>query len=94
MMKTASLKQTKKFMEYVSQLAPEEFLGLAKVLCVQLVNVETKEPRDFYEILGEIIEKFVKLGKNQRKEVMSVVKAATRGGDNNGNASIDSETTK
>lgn len=90
-MKTASVKQTKRFMAEISKLAPEEFLGLAKVLCVQLFN-EDKSPRDFYEILGDVIERFARLGKSQRKEIMTVLKAVNDGGERNGNETTDSKT--
>lgn len=92
-MKTASVKQTKKFMAEVSKLAPEEFLGLAKVLCVQIFNQETKEPRDFYDILGDVIGSFAKLGKSQRKEIMVLLQTINRG-EKNGNETSDSEAEK
>lgn len=89
-MKMATVNQTKKFMKLVSKLAPEEFLGLANVFCIQLFDGD-KIPRDFCDILEDMFDKFVKLKKHQRKEIMNLLKAVTSGGENNGSKTIDSK---
>ena len=87
----ASAKQIKRFIAELSKLAPEEFLGLAKVLCVQIFG-EDKEPKPSEEILFEIVSKFSELGKSQRRQVLTLLKSANHGGGNNVSASSDSET--
>lgn len=86
----ASVKQIKRFIAELSKLAPEEFLGLANVLCIQLFD-EKKEPKTSEELLAEIVCKFAGLGKSQRKQVMSLLKAANLGGDGNVGSSSNSE---
>ena len=86
----ASVKKIKRLIAELSKLAPEEFLGLAKVLCVQLFD-EDKEPKSSEEILFEIVSKFSELGKSQRKQILTLLKSANHGGGNNVGSSSDSE---
>ena len=86
----ASVKQIKRFIAELSKLAPEEFLGLANVLCIQLFN-EAKEPKSSEDLLTEIVLKFAGLGKSQRKQLMSLLKTANLGGGGNVGSSSDSE---
>ena len=60
------MKQNDKLLKYIAQLEVEEFIGLAKVLKVQLVeelDSNAEEPseryaaRDFAEVLKDIMEK-------------------------------------
>ena len=44
--------------ELITKLEPVEFIGLARVLCVDIINEEDKTTRDFYDILNDIIDKF------------------------------------
>lgn len=86
----ASVKQIKRFIAELSKLAPEEFLGLANVLCIQLFN-EAKEPKNSEDLLTEIVLKFAGLGKSQRKQIMSLLKATNLGGGGNVGSSSDTE---
>ena len=55
------------FLELVTQLEPIEFVGLSKILCVPLVN-QKNEPREFEDILSDMIDKFISTGRKQRKD--------------------------
>lgn len=60
--------------ELITKLEPVEFIGLARVLCVDIINEEDKTTRDFYEVLNDIIDKFNTLARKQRREILSVLR--------------------
>ena len=60
--------------ELITKLEPVEFIGLARILCVDIINEEDKTTRDFYDILNDIIDKFNTLARKQRREILSVLR--------------------
>ena len=60
--------------ELITKLEPEEFIGLARVLRVDIINKEDKTTRDFYDVLNDIVNKFNTLARKQRKEILSVLR--------------------
>ena len=60
--------------ELITELEPVEFIGLARVLCVDIINEEDKTTRDFYEVLNDIIDKFNTLARKQRREILSILR--------------------
>lgn len=60
--------------ELITKLEPVEFIGLARVLCVDIINKEDKTTRDFYDMLNDIIDKFNTLARKQRREILSVLR--------------------
>ena len=60
--------------ELIIKLEPVEFIGLARVLCVDIINKEDKTTRDFYDVLNDIVNKFNTLARKQRREILSVLK--------------------
>ena len=60
--------------ELITKLEPVEFIGLARVLCVDIINEEDKTTRDFYDILNDIVDKFNTLARKQRREILSVLR--------------------
>ena len=60
--------------ELITELEPVEFIGLARVLCVDIINEEDKTTRDFYDILNDIIDKVNTLARKQRREILSVLR--------------------
>ena len=65
------------FLELVTQLEPIEFVGLSKILCVPLVN-QKNEPREFEDILSDMIDKFISTGRKQRKDIIKVLKQSIK----------------
>ena len=63
-----------KLIELITELEPVEFIGLARVLCVDIINEEDKTTRDFYEVLNDIIDKFNTLARKQRREILSILR--------------------
>lgn len=66
--------QYKEFLSLISKLDPIQFLGLCRIMCVQ-VAIE-KEPRQFDIIFNDVITKFPTLGRKQRRDIIKVLKAA------------------
>ena len=64
----------KKFINLLLKLEPVEIIGLARILCVDIIDKENKEIRDFYYILNDIIDKFNMIGRKQRREILSILK--------------------
>lgn len=60
--------------ELITKLEPVEFIGLARVLCVDIVSKEDKTTRDFYDVLNDIVNKFNALARKQRREILSVLR--------------------
>ena len=60
--------------ELITELEPVECIGLARVLCVDIINEEDKTTRDFYDILKDIVNKFHTLARKQRREILSVLR--------------------
>lgn len=60
--------------ELITKLEPVEFIGLARVLCVDIINKEDKTIRDFYDVLNDIVNKFNTLARKQRREILSVLR--------------------
>ena len=60
--------------ELIIKLEPVEFIGLARVLCVDIINKEDKTTRDFYDVLNDIVNKFNTLARKQRREILSVLR--------------------
>ena len=63
-----------KLIELITELGPVEFIGLARVLCIDIINKEDKTARDFYEVLNDIVDKFNTLARKQRREILSVLR--------------------
>lgn len=62
------------FINLIKYLEPVEFIGLARILCVDIINKEDKTARDFYDVLNDMVNKFNTLARKQRREILSVLK--------------------
>ncbi len=74
-----SEKQFNQFLELILTLEPVEFIGLARILCIDLMSDDKKKSRDFYDILKDMLDKFPTLGRKQRREIISVLKQNKKG---------------
>lgn len=57
---------------------PVVFIGLAKTLNVSLFNEETNDPMDFADMLAGTMERYNKLNRARKKELLKVLKDANR----------------
>ena len=79
------MNQTEKLLGLITKLDVIDFIGLARVLKVQLVkevNTEATEaseryaPRDFSEVLIALLQNFDQASRARKREIISLVKAA------------------
>lgn len=64
------------FLEDIAKLEAVEFIGLAKLLGVELL--EGEELRPMGDIVEDIMTKFSKLNRKKRRELKEIVRAAGR----------------
>ena len=64
------------FLEDIAKLEAVEFIGLAKLLGVELL--EDEELRSMGDIVEDIMAKFSKLNRKKRRELKEIVRAAGR----------------
>ena len=68
------------FLEDIAKLEAVEFIGLAKLLGVELLEGkgESEELRPMGDIVEDIMVKFSKLNRKKRRELKQIVRAAGR----------------
>ena len=64
------------FLSLLQELEAIEFIGLSKLLGVKLLD--EKEPRDFYVLLHDCLERFEQLSRKKRKEILKILKEAEK----------------
>ena len=66
-----------KFMELLIGLEAVEFLGLCKFLGVKLME-DSKSPRDFADLLNDLMEKFQNLNHTRQRELLQILKKVNK----------------
>ena len=66
-----------KFMELLIGLEAVEFLGLCKFLGVKLME-DSKSPRDFADLLSDLMEKFQNLNCTRQRELLQILKKVNK----------------
>lgn len=89
-MNNLSQKQMNQFIRYIPLLEPQEFIGLAKLLGVEIVEQSTPKfnkdnkvnveinPREFTDVLENMLENFKKSNRKRRREFMKLLGNATK----------------
>ena len=67
-----SEKMVIRFVTGITKLEPIEFIGVTKVLCTPIVD-EENNPREFDDILSDMIDRFVATGRRQRKDIIKII---------------------
>lgn len=81
------MKEIDNFITLIVNLEPIEFMGLAKVLNVNIYKDEKQsEPREFEEVFEEVLEKFDKCNRARKREILKLLKAARGKKKNAGNS--------
>lgn len=62
----------------LSKMEAVEFLGICKVLKVGIVK-NNDTPREFKELLFEVISKFEQLNRKQKRDLMKLLRATIKG---------------
>lgn len=72
-----SEREFQNFVNYTSKLEAMEFMGLVRMLNVDIFkNDKEKTPRSFEEIFSEVMDKFIQASPMQRKNIIKILKAA------------------
>ena len=66
-----------KFMELLIGLEAVEFLGLCKFLGVKLME-DSKSPRDFADLLSDLMKKFQNLNRTRQRELLQILKKVNK----------------
>lgn len=78
------MKQTDKLLKSIINLEAVDFIGLARVLKVKLMTSETEgdkvtlKPRDFADILSDVLAAFEASSRQRRREILQIVEAAAK----------------
>ena len=94
------MKSSIQLIDLISKMEPLDFAGLAKLLGVQIVEInETAEnekekftPRSFTDVFSDIMVKFEKLNRTRKREILKLIKKsnAARGGKIDASTSANS----
>ena len=80
-----SVKTYEKFIRSLAKTTPEEFLGIAKLMGIDIVSEESdaeKHVLKFKEpdlLLEEVLDKFLELNRTRRKNLMKILRKTVKG---------------
>lgn len=77
---TATTKEAKRFVKYLSKMTLIEFIGVTQILCVPFA--EDNDPdkvRDFEVVFSEMYDKFIQLKPEVRSEILDTMKKTVKG---------------
>lgn len=81
------MKPVEKLFSLIPSLDAVEFAGLARLMGIQLLEETNPEaekikdrfvPRGFLSVLNEMLEKYDKMNRTRKREILSLVKDATK----------------
>lgn len=72
------MSKNKSFQENLSKLDVMEFIGVLRILGVQIAGENNEEVRPFEEVLFEAIEKYNELSRRQQKNLDRIMRPAAR----------------
>ena len=73
-----------KFLTQLARLEPVEFIGVAHLCGARLLQEDNKTPRDFADILRDVLDKYQTLNREKRRELEKVLaqsNSVKRGGN-------------
>ena len=70
----------KEFLELITKCSPVEFLGVATMTRVAVLNKD-KTPKTFDQILTEVLESFEKMNRAQKRKILRIVREAVKNAD-------------
>lgn len=95
------MKSSMQLIEQICKMEPLEFAGLARLLGVQIVELNDEstdekskyKPRSFTDIISEVLDKYEKLNRVRKREILKLIKKSNsvRRSDINANNAADSE---
>lgn len=95
------MKSSMQLIEQICRMEPLEFAGLARLLGVQIVELNNEstdeknkyKPRSFTDVIAEVLDKYEKLNRVRKREIFKLIKKSNsvRRSDINANNAADSE---
>lgn len=76
------MKSNMQLVDQICKMEPIEFAGLARLLGVQIVELNAEstnekdkyKPRSFVDVLTEVIDKYEKLNRARKREILKLIK--------------------
>ena len=81
-MKNNKKELNREFMMELTKLEITEFIGVARLLNVKVLKEDNETDRNFVDVFSDVVDSYDKLGKSARRNLMKIVKSATKKGDN------------
>ena len=66
--------QLSTFLERISKLEEIEFIGLAKILCVELMEEDKETQRPFEDVLSDMMINYTKAARKSRRQIDKVLR--------------------
>lgn len=66
--------QLSTFLERISKLEVIEFIGLAKILCVELMEEDKETQRPFEDVLSDMMINYTKASRKSRRQIDKVLR--------------------
>lgn len=66
--------QLSTFLERISKLEAIEFIGLAKILCVELMEEDKETQRPFEDVLSDMMINYTKAARKSRRQIDKVLR--------------------
>lgn len=66
--------QLSTFLERISKLEAIEFIGLAKILCVELMEEDKETYRPFEDVLSDMMINYTKAARKSRRQIDKVLR--------------------
>ena len=77
---TATSKEAKRFVKYLSKMTLIEFIGIAQMLCVPFsIDNDPDKVRDFEEVFSDMYDKFIQLKPEVRIDILQTMKKVVKG---------------
>lgn len=80
----------KKFLHIISRLNPIEFIGVARLLNIKVL--EGDNARDFVVVLEEVCAEFQRLPRRRKRNLLRILTPLLKGDDGDGRVTEDTET--
>lgn len=74
MKKEVKTEQVVRFIRDLMRLDSLEFIGISKIMCVATREEDNKKARPLEDILSDLIDRYVELGRKQRREIDKLIR--------------------
>lgn len=68
----------RQFMEALIEIEIVEFIGVARILKVNVLKEDNETPRNFVDVFSDMVDAFAKKNRTQKRELLKIVKTAAK----------------